>query len=432
MSQTGDTVIDKFGMHFVLGVEIGRGGEGTVFATQAEGAAVKIISSSSTKREDLENRISRVTRLPVSDLPVAIPRSLLTGSEVGYSMTLVTGMTSLSDLILPSVSSPFTQSWYRESGGIRKRLLVLEALAEVISSLHARGLVYSDLSANNVLISKSIERSQLFLIDLDNLRYSTESPRRIWTSPYSAPEQSDSGASQSTDDFCLAILAFCILTGCNPFYGQVLDNASPDDYENLPFAKSAPWIDDPSDRSNQWSSCIDRRLVISPLFYKLLSETFTIGRFQPKSRHSAPEYAIAARRALHALYKCKECGWDNYVSSPQCESCGRTRELQVARVFYEFDGLLQPFDLCPLLVLDDLRDCEVRGLTLGLLEASEAPCLLIRKGIKGYQVELCTKDLQFLDFPTRAKVDIDSNENLAVVRKNRPMLVFKFEKLSGI
>lgn len=176
-------------MHFVLGAEIGRGGEGTVFATQAGGAAVKIIDNSSVTREYLEKRISQVTRLPVLDLPVAIPRSVLTGSKIGYSMTLVTGMVSLSDLILPSVSSPFTESWYRESGGIRKRLLVLEALAEVISSLHARGLVYSDLSANNVLVSKSIERSQLFLIDLDNLRYSTESPRRIWTSPY--PRQSN-------------------------------------------------------------------------------------------------------------------------------------------------------------------------------------------------------------------------------------------------
>ena len=42
--QSGDTVIDKSGTHYVLGSEIGRGGEGTVFATQAEGAAVKIIT----------------------------------------------------------------------------------------------------------------------------------------------------------------------------------------------------------------------------------------------------------------------------------------------------------------------------------------------------------------------------------------------------
>lgn len=430
VSQTGDTVIDKFGMHFVLGAEIGRGGEGTVFATQAGGAAVKIIDNSSVTREYLEKRISQVTRLPVLDLPVAIPRSVLTGSKIGYSMTLVTGMVSLSDLILPSVSSPFTESWYRESGGIRKRLLVLEALAEVISSLHARGLVYCDLSANNVLVSKSIERSQLFLIDLDNLRYSTESPRRIWTSPYSAPEQSDLGASQSTDDFCLAILVFSILTGCNPFYGQALDVASPEEYENLPFAKSAPWIDDPSDRTNQWSLCIDRRLVISPLLYKLLAETFTTGRFQSKSRHSAAEYAIAIRRALHALYKCKKCGWDNYVSSQKCESCGCARELRVAKVLYEFDGLLQPFDLLPLLVLDDLRDCEVQGLTLGLLDASKAPCLIIRKNAERYQVELRNKELQFLDSLDRIK-EVDSNENLVITRKNRSSLVFKFEKLLG-
>ena len=103
--QSGDTVIDKSGTHYVLGSEIGRGGEGTVFATQAEGAAVKIITESATSRDELENRISRVTRLPVLDLPVAVPRYVLSGSEVGYSMTLLTGMTSLNELILPSTTS---------------------------------------------------------------------------------------------------------------------------------------------------------------------------------------------------------------------------------------------------------------------------------------------------------------------------------------
>ena len=113
LPQEGDTVIDKSGTNFILGKEIGRGGEGAVFATQAEGAAVKIINPTSTTREDLENRILRVTRLPVLDLPVTIPRYVLTGSEIGYSMTLVTGMTSLSELVLPSVLSPFTKSWYQ-------------------------------------------------------------------------------------------------------------------------------------------------------------------------------------------------------------------------------------------------------------------------------------------------------------------------------
>ena len=430
LPQEGDTVVDKSGTNFVLGKERGRGGEGIVFATQAEGAAVKIITGTSTTREDLENRILRVTRLPVLDLPVAIPRYVLTGSDIGYSMTLVTGMTSLSELVLPSVLSPFTKSWYQETGGLKKRLMVVEALAEVIGSLHARGLVYCDLSANNVLISESIERSRLFLIDLDNLQYSTEPPRRIWTAPYSAPEQSDTGASQSTDDFSLAILVFSILTGSNPFYGQALDKAFPEDYMNLPFAKSAPWIDDPYDMSNKWDSCIERRIVFSPMMYELCHQTFTLGRFETSSRHSAPEYAIAARRARHALYRCAECGWDNYVSSEHCESCGCITDLQVVKVFRCFDGSLQAFDLCPLIVLDPQQDCEVRGLTLGLSGTAEAICLLIRSNSGKHEVEIQDARLQFENFPNRTKIEISANGELVIARKNRVSLVFCFGKIS--
>ena len=429
--QSGETVIDKSGTHYVLGSEIGRGGEGTVFATQAEGAAVKIITESATSRDELENRISRVTRLPVLDLPVAVPRYVLSGSEVGYSMTLLTGMTSLNELILPSTTSPFTESWYRDTGGLKKRLLIIEALSEVIGALHARGLVYCDLSANNVLISQSLMRSKLFLIDLDNLRYSTEKPRRIWTAPFSAPEQHEKGASRYTDDFSLSILAFSILTGCNPFYGQALDEASPEDYEGLPYALNAPWIDDPSDKSNRWTACIDRKIVISPRMYGLFERSFTLGRFKPEIRSSALEFAAAARSASHAIYECEDCGWCNYVTSNSCESCGLESTNKVIRVMREFEGTLTPFEVCPIIVLDPSRPCEVKGLTLGFTDSSANPVLVVKSVADKFEIELFSDEIHFEEFPIRKRIEIKLDAPLIIGRKNRSDLVLKLEIVGG-
>jgi len=429
--QPGDTVIDKSGTHYVLGSEIGSGGQGTVFATQAEGAAVKIISGSETSRDELEKQISRVTRMPVLDLPVAVPRYVLSGSEVGYSMTLLTGMTSLNDLILASTTSPFTESWYRNTGGLKKRLLIIEALSEVIGALHARGLVYCDLSANNVLISQSLKRSKLFLIDLDNLQYSNDKPRRIGTAPYMAPELYEKGASRYSDDFSLAVLAFSILTGCNPFYGQALDQSSPEDYKNLPWALIAPWIDDPNDESNRWNACIDRRIVISPRMNDLFERSFIQGRFEAEFRSSALEFASAARSAIHALYECKNCEWPNFVTSKNCKSCGLESSNKAIRIMREFEGMLTPFEVCPIIVLDPSRPCEVKGLTLGFTDSSANPYFTVRSVANKFEIELFSDEVTFKEFPVRRRVEIKLDSPLIICRKNRSDLVFKLENVGG-
>ena len=87
--QAGATVTDASGTHFVLADQIGEGGQGVVFATQAEGAAVKISTArnAAEHRKVLERQIADVARMPLADLPVAAPRYPLTGDVVGYTMT---------------------------------------------------------------------------------------------------------------------------------------------------------------------------------------------------------------------------------------------------------------------------------------------------------------------------------------------------------
>lgn len=428
--RAGDIVVDRSGMRFELDREIGGGTQGTVFATKAEGAAVKILNPRQVSREAIESQILKVARLPILDLPVAQPKNILIESVIGYSMNWLTAMKPISSLFLDS-TAPFSEKWYRDGGGLKKRLKIIESLAEVISSLHARGLVYCDLSGANVLISESSARSQLFLIDLDNLKYSSEIKSIIGTPQYSAPEQFQTGASQLTDDFSLAILAFSVLTGCNPFYGNVLDGKSPDEYQRVPHASLAPWIDDSEDASNRWEKGIDRNLVVSTRFIELFKKSFELGRFNPESRSIAAEFAVAARSARHSVYRCVTCSWDNFLQNKKCESCGTTLQSDYVRLFSANGDRLESFSCCPAVVLDEPAGCDLPGHALGLIENQQKTALTFRKNKKRYEVEIFSKQLSFEGLGDRRRCELNFESPIVIERKNRLPILLKLESCAS-
>lgn len=395
--QTGATVTDASGTHFVLADQIGEGGQGVVFATQAEGAAVKISTArdASGRREVLERQIADVARMPLADLPVAAPRYPLTGDVVGYTMTMLTGMTSLASLTL-ELGQTFDENWYVSTGGLRKRLLAVEMLAEVIAALHARGLVYCDLSANNVLVSAAPDRGRLFLIDLDNLRPLDEPPRRIFTPHYAAPEQGTHGATQASDLFSLAVVAFSVLSAANPFYGELLDSQRPEAYQEAPFAAAAPWIDDPGDDRNRWPHALPRLLCVSPLLHRIFTDTFTAGRFDPEDRAPAAHFAIAARRARYAVVECARCGWQSYASRLDCPSCGRQLAGAHLRLYADEGGRTRPHRLCPVVALSEgTHSHEVSAAALGLIDGPSVVGITVSVHGDDVTVGLEHDDLEF-------------------------------------
>jgi len=431
--QTGNKVVDRNGVWFKLAGEIGHGGEGIVFATEAEGAAVKIITSQNAvlRRPELEQQLKRVARLALDDLPVAMPRQLLDGDVVGYTMNLLTGMTTLGSLTLPSLTSPFDELWYRESGGLSKRLSVIETLGELIAGLHGRGLVYGDLSANNVLISESNDRSRVFLIDLDNLRLSSDPKRKIWTPDYSAPEQADDGASQQTDLFSLAIIAFSVLCGNNPHYGETLDSLSPDQYQDSPFSSLVPWVDDMLDDSNRWTSGIDRSLVISPLLDRLLHRTFSDGRYKPDVRPSGSSFSVAARRARYAVAKCQNCDWENYINAGNCASCGTKVQSRIIRLSVLRDGSAYPHEICPVVTLPATGGVSVSAAALGLNSRSDLEGVFIDSRRDILRLRIRHKDLKILGGKDVQSADITSDKPVVIERRTGESILFNVEEFGG-
>lgn len=350
--QRGEAVLDRTGTRFVLESELARGGQGVVFTTQADGAAVKLsLQNDDLRRARVDEQIRSVALLPIADLPVALPRTTLAPPYVGYTMTLLTGMVPARELVRrPSRRQSLIQ-WYRESGGLRKRLAVLASVAETISDLHARGLVYGDLSGGNVLVSSFADRDRTFLIDLDNLRFAEGPGPGTFTPSYGAPEQR-TGTTQATDRFSLTVLAHELVTSQNPFFGSVLD-ALPPETPIEPWSSLAPWIDHPTDGSNRWPRELPRELLVPPRLRRLFRSAFTDGIDDPRQRPDASVVAIAARSALASTVTCSSCEWHYYLDQPICPECDAPSSARGYRIFEMSAGRPMPFRRCPFVLFDE-------------------------------------------------------------------------------
>src|SRR5438093_10224814 len=96
------TVTSIHGNRYRLGRELGRGGQGTVFAVEGGRLAVKLLRDRSPRmQEQLRDQLARVGRLPLENLPLARPIEQLRAPDVGYVMELFTGMVQLQSLLRP-------------------------------------------------------------------------------------------------------------------------------------------------------------------------------------------------------------------------------------------------------------------------------------------------------------------------------------------
>lgn len=91
-------------------------------------------------------------RLPLRDLKIALPLSLLQSKNVqgAYVMELMDGLESLSTQIenIQKNGQQLDMFLYRDTDGFGRRLQILKQLAETLAKLHGRGLAFGDLSPN--------------------------------------------------------------------------------------------------------------------------------------------------------------------------------------------------------------------------------------------------------------------------------------------
>lgn len=324
MSGSERQVVDDNGMRYVLGRQLGRGGQGAVFEVKGGRLAAKLIfDTSAPRRERLRNQLVQVRRLDIRELEVARPLEMLRGPSLGYVMELLTGMVPLKVLAHMPRGEPSLTRWYIAGGGLRRRLRLLARGAEVLAQLHGKGLVYADPSPHNLFVSDDASAHEVRLIDADNLHYqSSPGAPGIHTPGYGAPELvlGRGGVNTLTDAHAFAIIAFQTLALVHPLMGDAVVEGEPEREEEA-LEGRLPWVDHPSDDSNRSSAGIPRDIVLSPRLKELFAKCFLEGLADPRQRPGVSQWAERLYAAADATLTCRECGGTYYFAQEACPWC---------------------------------------------------------------------------------------------------------------
>lgn len=338
MKKPGDP-IQINGHQYTLGERIGGGTEGNVFRlVEKPGALAKLIDvNRKTERQIADERkhlqklvdicqsITNTKELSVRTF-AALPQALL-DNELGYVMKEAANREPISAYL--NVPETDSGAWY-VSHGLYKRYQIIHELFRALQVIHLAGLVFTDLSPNNILTSP--KANDIVFIDTDNLRTRDDPFLNVLGTPgYMAPELFSgipSEASVLTDEekaeikqgivtpesdiFSAAVIAFQLLVFNHPFIGDLVDNGSQED-EEAAYRGAFDYIFKPGTKNNRTGNVfVDRyERITTKEIRELFKRTFVDGKNVALSRPTDLEFIDAFERGLSLIVKCPYCGTEN-------------------------------------------------------------------------------------------------------------------------
>lgn len=115
---------------------------------------------------------------------MAAPLALI-DDELGYVMNFASSHEKLAKYMDPPQED--FDSWYTGAYNLKKRYQIMTSLFNALRDIHLAGLIFTDLSPNNIMVKK--DENQLVFIDTDNTRRRTNSYSGVLgTEGYMAPE----------------------------------------------------------------------------------------------------------------------------------------------------------------------------------------------------------------------------------------------------
>jgi len=357
--------IDESGNIHYLDHELGRGGQGVVYKTKDADTVIKIALSNEQRITDekeinfFHRKIKRLIFKPLPmDINIAKPLAVLK-NEAGYIMILLDGMKPFATLFPSEASkaeeidipyfleelhrkdkrSAFYFAYYLETGGLRKRLYTLSRLAIALCRLHIRGLIYFDISHNNIFINND-DIPLVYLIDADNIEYESINKNILYTPNFEVPEVVK-GESNSlySDIYAFGILSFLTLTTTHPFDGEANGKADWDsEEENIREQWELPWIEDSNDDSNTSKAGLRHTLAITDELSQLFHKLFQDGKKDKFKRPTLPIWIESLEKAATKTIKCLNCKMsyydDKFNKCPYCDTT-KPRRLVVTSYVYK-------------------------------------------------------------------------------------------------
>jgi serine/threonine protein kinase len=308
---------------------IGEGGQGKVYSVKGGRHVVKILrAGSDARRERLRHCLNAVKLSPIEDLHLAKPIALLAPPKAGYVMEFLSGMTPIKSLAKPRKETNEIYEWYNSSGGLRRRLQLLGRTARLLARMHARGLVYSDPSPDNIFVSESPDHLEVWFIDTDNIRSVDTPGNGVHTPGYGAPElvSGKSPVSPYSDGYAFMVIAFEVLVLHHPFIGDQVEDGPPE-MEEKAFSGQLPWIDCEDDTSNATERLgMPRELILSKSLKAAFNKTFEEGKQEPRKRPSLHNLSKIFFSAAEATLKCPGCKGTFFVNLKACPWCEMARQ----------------------------------------------------------------------------------------------------------
>lgn len=334
-------ILDSYGTTHVLTEQLGEvGGQGIVFKTVNPRIAIKFFLGKHNKNDDLpfvyskeiSKKMFRTNALKIQKIiekpfpknsHISYPMARLEDYS-GYVMLLMDDMCNFSNLIDCNKTI--------EVGGLRRKYDLLAKLSIILSRIHSLGMVYCDISSNNIFITKdpNYKNQNVWLIDSDNIYIPSfdEYGGQAYTEKYAAPEivNAKSLCSTNSDVYAFASLAFETIFNRLPFAGKKAtnwyenDTSSSNDWDaedsssNMSvdprYSGKYAWILDANDDSNRVDGLTleNSKLYLTDSIYKLFSLIFTDGKLNPNLRAPIfvwPQYLFEAK---DLVINCKNPG----------------------------------------------------------------------------------------------------------------------------
>lgn len=338
------SVHDQEDRKWELSTVLSEGGQGVVFRTQSSTDLVKIFKNNINALTE----IARVRRMPLNGLPVARPMSLIENPS-GYTLQFQRDMDVVRSLKYSHRCA--VRDWWLDTGGLARRLWIGARIAAVFERLHSRGLVYGDVSSNNIMVSKAAAFAEVSLIDLDNLFYIGERERSdLWTPWYSAPEVAVEMEvpTFSSDSFSLGVVLFELLTMVHPFRdGLAVKNASTDS----DLYQSAERCMVPSVLDLEGSNvCLNypiqnEKELLSAALCDLFGAIFKSKNQEISNRPRAGELRVEIVRAALSVIECSKCDWSYSVTNLQsCPSCDYVEQYRTIKLL-SADGAAVAYEI---------------------------------------------------------------------------------------